>query len=351
MMALRMIAPLLLAILLSLFSFGDCGYNKDEHIVLADCGIGNDPAHPEWASDFWIVYYPGEVWKDAKETQANDWTIYGQVPWDGSYPWRESGVTAKIANGDVITVSIYPNVNDPARAGQLMHTYDDNALTCWSYHSDLLGVSGKCRSAYVCNHKDGPHPANRDKTKIAISTTKDFAKLSGTIDAAKVYDLMSYGDSDSCDESCKSTGGGCNIRFLCHGNRDGLTKAMKDTLKGLADKTELVKHETIEEEFWDPCKKLSASLECIGGYFYKNEYWTWMPKTMSIDVSNADGADVGALRYEIDCSGGPQCDLCKGARFGANFVSFVAGVFSPVVGATVELLSQSISGPCIASGC
>jgi hypothetical protein len=55
MMALRMIAPLLLAILLSLLSFGDCGYNEDEHIVLADCGIGNDPAHPEWASDFWIV--------------------------------------------------------------------------------------------------------------------------------------------------------------------------------------------------------------------------------------------------------------------------------------------------------
>jgi len=30
-----------------------------------------------------------------------------------------------------------------------------------------------------------------------------------------------------------------------------------------------------------------------------------MPKTMSIDVSNAEGADVGALEYEIDCSGGP----------------------------------------------
>jgi len=72
---------------------------------------------------------------------------------------------------------------------------------------------------------------------------------------------------------------------------------------------------------------------------------------MSIDVSNAEGADVGALEYEIDCSGGPQCDVCKGARFGAGFLSFVAGVFCPVVGASVELLSQSISANCIAAGC
>ena len=344
-----MIALLLLAILLSLFSLGDCGYNKDEHIVLADCGIGNDPAHPEWASDFWISYYPGEVWKDAEETQANDWTIYGQVPWDGSYPWRESGVTATIANGDVITVSIHPNVNDPARAGQLTHMYDDNALTCWSYHKDLLSVSGKCRSAYVCNHKDGPHPANRDRTKIALSTTQDFAKLSGKIDAASVYDLMSYGDSGSCDESWKSTGGGCNIRFMCHGNRDGLTKAMKDTLKGLADKAEIVKHETTTEEIYDPCK--TGKDICIGGWRRQDKDWTWMPKTMSIDVSNAEGADVGALRYEIDCSGGPQCDVCKGAKLGAGFASFMAGLFSPVVGATAELLSQSISATCVATGC
>jgi hypothetical protein len=259
-------------------------------------------------------------------------------------------VTATIGNGDTITVSIHPNVNDPARAGQLTHTYDDHALTCWSYHKDLLGVSGKCRSAYVCNHKDGPHPANRDKAKIEISTTKDLAKLSGNINAADVYALLKYGDDGSCDESWQSTGGGCNIRFFCHGNLKGLTKAMGDTLQGLAEKAELVKHETTKtKQVWDPCK--SGKDVCIGGWRYEDEDWTWLPQTMSIDVSNADGADVGALRYEINCVGGPQCDVCKGAKFGLGFLSFVAGVFSPVVGAAAELLVQSASATCLLNGC
>jgi hypothetical protein len=64
MMTLRTTASLLLTILLSFTSLAYCEYNENENenIVLADCGIGNDPAHPEWASDFWIFYYPGEVW-------------------------------------------------------------------------------------------------------------------------------------------------------------------------------------------------------------------------------------------------------------------------------------------------
>lgn len=61
MMTLRTITPLLSAVFFSFVTFANSEYNKYENIVLADCGIGNDPAHPEWASDFWIFYYPGEV--------------------------------------------------------------------------------------------------------------------------------------------------------------------------------------------------------------------------------------------------------------------------------------------------
>jgi len=345
----RSITPLLFAALFSLISFANSEYNKNEHMLLADCGIGNYPAHPERASDFWISYYPGEVWSDVEGTKANDWTVYGKVPWDGSHAWRETGVTAKMANGDVVTVSIHPNVNDPAQAGQLTHTYDDHSLTCWSYHRDLPGVSGKCRSAYVCNHKDGPHPGNRDKIKIAISTTKDFAKLEGHFEAADVYDLLSYGDNGKCDESWKSIGGGCRIWFRCHGNQDGLTKAMKYTLKGLADKAELVKHETITEGIWDPCK--SGKDTCIGGWRHEDKDWTWLPKTMSMNVQNAEGSGVSDLEYEIDCSGGPQCDVCEGAKFGAGLIAFVAGVFSRVLEAATGLLNQQITAGCFADGC
>jgi hypothetical protein len=349
-MALRTFTPLLLAILLSVSPFANSEYNKNENIVLADCGIGENSAHPEWASAFWILYYPGEVWSDVEETKVNHRTLYGRVPWDGSYPWRENGVTATLNNGDVVTVSIHPNVNDPDRAGQLTHKYDGHALTCWSYHKDLLGVTGKCRSAYVCNHKDGAHPANRDKTKIALSTTKDFAKLYGNINAADVYAQLSYGDDGSCDESWKNAGGGCKIRFICHGNLKGITPAMDKMLQQVAKDAELVKHETTPtKQVWDPC--MSGKDNCIGGWRYEDEDWTWLPQTMSIDVSNKEGADVGALRYEIDCSGGPQCDVCKKAKFGLGFLSFMANVFSPVVGAGAELLVQTASATCLLNGC
>jgi hypothetical protein len=92
-------------------------------------------------------------------------------------------------------------------------------------------------------------------------------------------------------------------------------------------------------------------LECIGGYWEKKEHWTWLPQTMSVDVANAEGADVGALEYKIDCSGGPQCDVCKGAKFGAGFVTFVAGVFSPVLGGLSGAINQEITGQCLVGGC
>jgi hypothetical protein len=126
---------------------------------------------------------------------------------------------------------------------------------------------------------------------------------------------------------------------------------MKGTLQELANNGDLVKHETITEEFWDPCKKMNAAMECVGGYFYKDKDWTWLPKTMSIDVSKSDGADVGSLEYEIDCSGGPQCDVCRGAKFGTGFLSFVAKLFSPVVGTAADVLLQGTSATCLAEGC
>lgn len=75
-------------------------YNANEHVVLAECGIGKDPEHPEWADSFYAFYYSGEVWTDASETAVNPANTQGKVEWDGSYPWRESGRAFKTENGD-----------------------------------------------------------------------------------------------------------------------------------------------------------------------------------------------------------------------------------------------------------
>jgi hypothetical protein len=330
MASLKRRVPALLAMLLYL-PFAKPEYNANENVVLADCGIGNDPAHPEWADSFYAFYYPGEVWSNAEETQINELTSSGQVTWDGSYPWRESGVTFTMDNGDVMTATIHPNVNDPNRAGSLTHTYDDHPLTCWSYHKDLP----RCRAAYICNHKDDAHPANRDRVKIALSTTKDFAKLSGNVNPADVYGKVSYSDDGKCDESWKDT--------------PGTTPALAATLKGLADNVDIVKHEHTVERVWDPCK--SGRDTCIGGWVTVESDWTWIPQTMSIDISNAGGADVGAMEYETDCSAGPQCDVCNQAKFGAGFAAFVAGLVAPALGVVVGAVSQGVSGTCLARGC
>ncbi|KAF1969087.1 hypothetical protein BU23DRAFT_571818 [Bimuria novae-zelandiae CBS 107.79] len=256
------IAATMLALLSSL-PISLAVYNSNEHLILTDCGIGSNPAHPEWADSFLAFYYPGDV------------------NWDSSYPWRENSVTFTLTNGDVITTTIHPSVSDPGRAGSLTHTYDPgNSLTSISH---------------------GVHPANRDRIKIALSTTKDFAELSGNINPVDVFNQLSYGDNRKCDEWWKDIPGGQQIKFRCHGN--------------------------------------------------KQVDWTWVPQTLSIDVSNADDADQGELSYGIDCSAAPQCDVRKKANFGAEVAVFVGGVFSPVAGIAAGLVAQGVTGACLAVGC
>ncbi|RDW59200.1 hypothetical protein BP5796_12124 [Coleophoma crateriformis] len=322
-------------------------YNPNEHFVLVDCGIGTVAGHPEWSSSWWAMYFTGEVWTDAHEAQLNPSYNGGAVKGDGSYPWRESGVNFKMMNGDEISVTIHPSVNDPAQAGSLTHSFDGHPLTCWAYHR---AFGGNCRTAYVCNHKDGPHPAARDQMSIKLSTTKDFAKLKGDIDVADVYGKMSYGDNGECDQSWTDIPGGCTIKFRCHGNKKGTTPAMAKTLKGLATEfPNMVKHEKLNEPKWDPCK--SGRDTCVGGWVENWVDYTWVPQTLSIDVSDANDADQGALDYEIDCSHSPQCDVCKGLKFGTGFAAWVAGMFGPELGIPAAAIAQGVSGVCTAEGC
>lgn len=98
------------AVLLALFSIAHLAvaeYNPNEHFVAMDCGIGSDPAHPEWATSFFVEYFPGEVWEDAEETKMVPTSGNGaRISWDGSYPWRESGITFTMGNEDQVQLTV-----------------------------------------------------------------------------------------------------------------------------------------------------------------------------------------------------------------------------------------------------
>lgn len=122
-----------------------------ENLVLADCGIGLGENGGSTSRE--MMYYSAEAW-GAPQYMTN-------VPWDGSYPWRSSGVTRTLPNGDKWEVYIYPSIKDPHLAGLARHTYDSNVLTCWSRHLDglfTLADGKKCSMAYICNHQPGVAP-------------------------------------------------------------------------------------------------------------------------------------------------------------------------------------------------
>lgn len=124
-----------------------------ENLVLADCGIGLGENGGSTSRE--MMYYSAEAWGAP--------TYMTNVPWDGSYPWRSSGVTRTLPNGDKWEVYIYPQFKDPEIAGLARHTYDSNVLWCRSRHLDglfTLADGKKCSMAYICNHQpaDGSPP-------------------------------------------------------------------------------------------------------------------------------------------------------------------------------------------------
>lgn len=125
-----------------------------ENLVLADCGIGLGPNGGSTSRE--MMYYSAEAWGAPKYMK--------NVPWDGSYPWRNSGVTQTLPNGDKWSVYINNGVGDPNLAGFATHTYDSVTLTCWSRHLNglfTLADGKKCSMAYICNHQPmtpGPVP-------------------------------------------------------------------------------------------------------------------------------------------------------------------------------------------------
>lgn len=130
-------------------------YTPGENLALVDCGIGPNGG----STTRQMIYYSSDIWVDPTSFTpytTNPPEFMVEVPWDGSYPWRSTGVSAITPDGDTWSVTIDPSVADPDLSGSSSHTYNDVDLNCWSIHGfgiyDLQDGT-TCTTAYVCNHK------------------------------------------------------------------------------------------------------------------------------------------------------------------------------------------------------
>ena len=196
-----------------------------EHLVLYDCGIDANRV----AKSYQMMYYKGNPW-DSK----NNWIradMVAEVPKDGSYPWRTTGVSAKFINGDTFTVRIDPAIRDyDAKhfrlAGDASHTYDEKNLDCYGSHKPdkyTLDDGTKCSSTYICNpFMKGP------PEKSVRTTSMSFSNMNVDVQdysAIKKYDLLDpkaafkKAAEDIADSQCNGQptyiGGGCTIKYDC----------------------------------------------------------------------------------------------------------------------------------------
>ncbi|KAL5313326.1 hypothetical protein ACEPPN_019059 [Leptodophora sp. 'Broadleaf-Isolate-01'] len=350
------------ALMLFLAQSAVADLNLQEHLVLADCGIGHDQAHPDWANSFQMLYYKGAVWNNPDLSSPNRPDMVAQVPWDGQYPWRAQwnwqGSKGTFPNGDVFSAVAFPGIADPNLAGTVTHIYEPHPLRCFSFHKarflHQLANGQRCSTAYVRNHQEGnqlqigtsPSPPAEQKVNTRVSINKDKAILNGNSAFDDIFNLSKIND-DICDESTIEVpnsrdrwGGPCSIKFRCHGNKKGLAEAMRTGLKNTAKESDMFYHNLHQTKpVWNPCK--SGRDICIGGddTFFFDE--TYMPQSLTVYVNYEGGADLGEMRYDLFCPA-KGANSCDGAKFGIAVTKAWAGLFGPLIGGAVSVVASAI---------
>lgn len=224
-----------------------------ENLVLADCGIGLGANGGSTSRE--MMYYSGAAW-GAPTYMAN-------VPWDGSYPWRTSGVSQTLPNGDKWTVVIDNKVGDPKLSGMAWHSYDNVVLTCWSRHLDglfTLADGKKCSMAYICNHAPAPAPTPAPPpppaptTKFTFNVREDTVAMVGNRSPSSIFSLVEFTGTDKryCADKWitipdsakfnKPARPDCSIKFSCGPNN---AQMMRTAAMQVAERTNgLWKHES-----------------------------------------------------------------------------------------------------------
>ncbi|RDL34708.1 uncharacterized protein BP5553_07836 [Venustampulla echinocandica] len=314
------------------------GLSSGENLILSDCGIGLGDNGGSTSRE--MMYYSGDVWR-SDGSVASKPNMMVNVPWDGSYPWRGSGVSATFPNGDTFKVTINPGLSDPSWAGYAFHTYNEVVLICYSFHKEKVYQldDGKwCSSAYVCTHGDPPvfdskpepipkpipkptpDPIPEYGFKTHISSNKDFVNIYFQT-ATQVFSHLEhkFGNGRDCVETPVSLNSQCAITFKCH-TEGGLT--LYDMASFLIyGMPKVPGFAFYEEDTYQVCKKYDSRPghegECLG-YTDKVDTYVVIPKSLDINVEtvllNGSGGQPkpqATLRYDITCARSSwSCNMC-----------------------------------------
>jgi len=208
-------------------------FHIEEEVLLVDCGIGTlpDPTH---SSSRQVAYYAHGF----KNGFKPDMVV--EVPWDGSYPWRDEGVDARFPNGDLFHFVIHPRVTDELwktkgrYSGWAQHTYNEVLFQCKSDHGKpafFLTDGTKCTTAFICLHDPEVSPPNDNKpspdkevsvANFTMSTESVNVRVQGTdADLAKWNPATAFGhiheaiEGVQCKDRDWDIGNDCTISFAC----------------------------------------------------------------------------------------------------------------------------------------
>jgi hypothetical protein len=249
-----------------------------EDIVLADCGIGTLP-NPGDSASRQVFYYANGFKPTVQSDQA------AEVVWDGSYPWRNTGVDMQLPNGEVFNIVINPDTTDDSTdyAGSAQH--NDVKYLCQSNHgkdASTLPSGMKCTTAYIC-HRQAAAPAPAPQPKDVLNTHATISSMQAEVRVQGTYaDQANWSPATvfahiheaiegvQCKPASYSIGNDCKISFDCtFGNPNNvqpLTSVLTDAVTKVVEESKKTK---IGHYYGSNCRPLEIG--CIPEH-YEFEY-------------------------------------------------------------------------------
>ncbi|KAL2071865.1 hypothetical protein VTL71DRAFT_13100 [Oculimacula yallundae] len=323
-------------------------FRPNEHLMLVDCGIDTIPNGASTSRE--MAYYPGAYSINGQWLRPE---MIANVPWDGSYPWRGSGASAKFPNGDTFTAWINPAIKDWDQsknyAGDAVHTFG-GGFKCWAEHGKpafTLADGKVCTSAYICHHPPDtpapppapPAPVYKTKTDYTMSSKDVAVRIQGTnsdLENWRPENAFRHINEDDEGTQCKGTkygiGNDCSIVFddYFFAVRDNVAAMKRILIEAIAPKVAGTK-EKKKGHYNGKCPPQGGP--CEPGYDFEYAEYTY-PQTGTVLVSvHPQGQESKATvqsrhHWNVQCKNSGFCgSFCKSnLQSIVNFATGLAGV-------------------------